>query len=386
MLKYAALLLLSSNALAADLHHQVRLIDSIGNPVNGEHPVVVELVDDATPGADVSCHTENLTNVPFEDGYATIALTDVTTPCLQGDRWLSFSVNGEELLPRHALASVPRAATAEHVAGYVDLVVASDLSAGGPCTPTGRLAYETGTGVHVCVDGTWTGLANTGPNGSVAQQAAETCATLHSHHPTLPSGPYWIDPDGDGNTADAWRAWCDMTRDGGGWTLVMQNVQSVTPNPTPTYAASTTGITLVGSMSSGLGGFDLIVGLSEWAAIGTTGRFEVGTSVGVPSQQTMYSGLTLESPNYTLTMTGQAITIGTTAPGIYVGHNNSEWSTKDVDNDDNSGSCSNSYGDHAWWYTSCWSGSIWGHNTTQGARWTSSGNGSDVAWGALWLR
>jgi len=54
----------------------------------------------------------------------------------------------------------------------------------------------------------------------VADCVRKSCYELHQDYPELPSGPYTIDPDGDGGV-DAVEVGCDMTTDGGGWTLVM---------------------------------------------------------------------------------------------------------------------------------------------------------------------
>lgn len=384
------LALLPAVASAADLDAQVRLTSTTGDPLSGSYDLTVSLSDSGAAGAGTACHTEGPTSIVFEAGYARIPLTDVAPECVRGERWLVFESDGLEVAPRQPLAGATRALTADHVAGYVDLAVQTGTEVGGACAVTGRLVYDTAAGVLSCVEGTWQsvgGGAQSWRDGSTAARASRTCDTLHSTHPNLISGVYWIDPDGDGNTADAWQAWCDMTRNGGGWTLVMQNIQSVTPNPTSTFAQSTTQNSVVGGpMTAGLGTFDLIVALQEWPQIGTEGRVEVGYSAGVPSQQATYSTFTVTGAEYTLSMGGQLITLGSGQPGIFATHNGRNWATSDRTQGT---SCPGQYGNQPWWYNSCWSGSMWGYNTNEGARWTGSdGVGSSIQrpWGALWVR
>ena len=53
--------------------------------------------------------------------------------------------------------------------------------------------------------------------GSKRELAVPSCKSLSP--PTYPSGVYWVDPDG-GSQINAFRVYCEMDTDGGGWTLV----------------------------------------------------------------------------------------------------------------------------------------------------------------------
>ncbi|MCK6546720.1 hypothetical protein L6R52_12790 [Myxococcota bacterium] len=217
-------------------------------------------------------------------------------------------------------------------------------------------------------------------------QPGTSCGDILGKNPSATNGVYWVDTNG-GSTSDALQVYCDMTRDGGGWSLVLQNNSAVAPGPDPTFAQVQTDRNVTGTFSTNLAAFDLFLGVQHWAPLGDRMRVEVGTTPASITKQAIYAYTMGASPGYALTFGTGGPTIGTTEPGLKTYHAGRAISTRDRDADAYSGHCAASYG-YAWWYGTCWDGSFWGSRLgghANAAFWT--GSSSDYHnYGAIWVK
>ncbi len=116
----------------------------------------------------------------------------------------------------------------------------SDVDCGGgcttKCTPGSACAVDLDCGSGICAS-------------SQCQANAASCQALLQARPESVSGVYTLDPDGAAGPLASFQAQCDMTVDGGGWTLVLNYLHRGTTNPTLTVR--TTSLPLQSSTSLG---------------------------------------------------------------------------------------------------------------------------------------
>jgi hypothetical protein len=216
---------------------------------------------------------------------------------------------------------------------------------------------------------------------------ATSCAALLTSRPGIASSFYWLRPS---TVTVPFRSYCDMTTDGGGWTLVWSNLRGKRGKPMTElqWAAAINTVPLYssGEMVPDLESFMVYTGLKHWPALAPNNllRYSWANDYGSAIDQSYRCTFAFTGTNYILGLIGCTQLVGTVPPGLFGSHNNRPFSTYDRDNDSDSGAnCATFYANTPFWYAACWSGSINGGGEipstdhANGAYWTSSA----VGWG-----
>ena len=220
-------------ALASpSLQHQGRLLDPAGGPLNGSHSLQISLWNDGGATDNASQLWTASFPVTLADGYYSVSLEASDTGVglepswFASDVWVGVAVDGAaELAPRQALTMVPAALSAD-TARRVRIADAS-----GACDD-GEIVWDTSRGnLSVCQEGVWRSVGTAiiteidGSRSWTNGRYAESCLEYRSPPPgvlyegSTGDGVYRIDPDGATGQAP-FDVHCDMTTDGGGWTLL----------------------------------------------------------------------------------------------------------------------------------------------------------------------
>lgn len=237
------------------------------------------------------------------------------------------------------------------------------------CTqgPSGCLEYEvTECGTDTCV-----------PDEGCVPLLPASCAEILAHDPDAADGSYSIDVDGPGGLA-AFEAVCDMSSDGGGWTLVARN------------DATDTFVTFDRSWAEYKQGFGELVDMSRgWLG---NDRIHFLTGGGKDLRVLHDQGAHYYADFSVANEVSQYQMVVTTTPssqdaGLFEQSQGGQFfSTYDEDNDKLAdGSCAELHGT-GWWHDDCYDMSIAGSDDG-GVYWrNAAGAPVFVEWIELWVR
>ena len=244
----------------------------------------------------------------------------------------------------------------------------------------GMLIFNTSTQRLELFNGVlWVALTGTTPSAVGAGGHIYTsCSDILAQVPDATDGTYAIDPDGTGTAVGTVSVYCDMTTDGGGWTLIARNNATTTfTNFNKSWAEYKAGFGDV-SVNTSLGwiGNEAIYYLSA-------GGVELDVQTDIQRHEYQSFSIANEAGMYALTVASTANS--NDADGFQTHHSGYNFSTHDDDNDIAGSNCASSYAS-GWWYKDCYRMSFAGNNNSHVYWRDNVGAAQYVNWIEMWVR
>lgn len=167
------------------------------------------------------------------------------------------------------------------------------LTVSGTPSASGNADFSISIGGQTCTVSMEVWNFRTTNNGSTAALASLSCNAIKLANDSATDGTYYIDIDGVDNTYSAQQAYCDMTNDGGGWTLVAQWGS----NTTATVVSSLPTTSTIGELSS--------------SAIKSMSQFSNDVKLSVGSSASAISGKAVSSGTGSITALRSGGNLGT---------------------------------------------------------------------------